>query len=1320
MDEPLTISFSEEEEPKRPVPTPAPTPSPQEETISFGEDAPTVSFSDAEVPARPGMKYVTGPAAEGSEFKAKHPVISAVRETGREFLAANLESLSSNWIPTGWLSDPDGRMVEDVPMVSDKTEPRTLPADEGRVGRFMRNVGESMGETLSELPKRSAETAWKMPGYFVGYGVAKGLGAGLRVSNAINLISKPVFKAMAWASRLVPQGSRAAAKYAVQEFAKRAPSEMAAMGILGAAAESRAKLEEPDSTALQTIVAGAKGFAKGAPLGAVFAAPGAVMAGRAAQQAIRGAPAVLEAAGEGAIRSADDAFTRLVSKGVPADEAVAIAEDHYASQIMPKLIDEAKASLKPGPLALPPGKEPLALPPGKPGRGIELPFETPPPRIDVPLPGEGTWLQGKGSGLYRSAETPGLSTLPPRIQAQYPRLGVGEARISAEPRALSLSEAVKDAGGINPAVSKTKSPLIGTRAIGSMSTKSGESLEVMQRRMARAGYDVGATPEEFAERLVQDLASREAGMSGTGRYFPRRMQPNVEQTAQAAETYQKVGVPEDLAVKTANKSMKSPEMGPNENPLEGVITEGMARRLAPDELLVENSMGKARVTRSGERAFTILDPLGWPSTVARKFPDTFGRVFAPMRHVYAEFMPRVERSLKGFRIRFGDISKRDAERLGELMSREDVRSFRAGPLELHKMGVTGDALEAYAVMREYLAKRGTAWAEAGHNIRDPLTYFHRAFEGQKMVYRFVEGRRVPIAMVKNEAEGLARAEEFLGKNPAEKVYIGRPVDVPDDAMALVPKQMRKRFLAEIRNEIGPENVEVTYKNVQAIKKEPGRFFGGLKARKAGLDGYITDFRKWFPIYVRQMEKKLVMDWANKEALKHYAAMNPRVQGEMVDFTQKYLDWVNKPTSWSDQMIRDRLGWFGRNVLNKGMDTIMKAESYSKLGWNEMTAVLQFSEVVLGTLNQFGPRWTAVGATEALKTSAGIGKNLAFNIRVLEAIGLGKEGMPGILGKYAKLAKTGKLAPMWMFNKTDTGAKATTALTAAYKAGGPKNLRAAVNAARESTDKIHYHMNVADIPPIYRHKAVQFGAQFSGYAMKQLEFFSNMSAKEKAIYLGTAVALSGTRGLPQFVRDTEFVSEMEAKHPVVSGLPALLGIDMSQTWWPLSLHMQGPFWRDFYTLAKGKAGFSRDPDKARAARRALIPVTVQRKLSALEQAKTGEYKYPVTKELVADDVTLGEAVLQAFGPKPPRFARLRAARTWEKAVEKKQRDLAVTAYKRQAQGKELNEEEQAAMRNVSTLKGRISKMSIPMRLRLMKEARKQNRQGMWEILQEIEE
>lgn len=1351
-----------------PQPTDTPTP---------GESQPQVSQKLTEADLLKSIAEIGEPTF-GQKAKA----------FGKELVGRNIEALGFGTAPARaageFISPPEERIIPEPPMYTAKT---------GLAPEKYSPFKEAISETLQESPGRLAQEAATLPAFLAQYAILGPVARFLRVPAAVGAVTKPFGAAARATAKVLPEAAgrvairtgEALGRYGVPAVQSAAPREGATFGLQMGLGSALQELAQPGSTPESTLKAGAKGFGVGAGIGVAGATAFGATKGLQEAKAIRRAPTLLETEAKN-LEKADEIYNFLQGKGVPAESAAKMAErtaqgravkavesryfettDGIRTFLQERGFSPNEATVFAERAAHSRVLYPILREAG-PIEGALAKGAKTTPMPEFPIPAKGR-IQGEPEalaarqGAVAEGVPPGLQARPEGVALPFElsesietfrrrMLPGGRPEYTGPPivipgapqPAKSLSEAVQEAGGISLAKSKSLPPATGTSGFSAIARADGESIEAMHARMLRQGYDAGATPDEFATRLVGDLAAKDAGFKGAHRLYPEGQTPFKLNPVEMKQTLNTYGIREDIAERTAQEMSARPP-GPSrmaekiEKAIAETDREPGVGDLLPDEML-QPKPGESKITM-GDAGIQILrgeTDLGAAAIYGQSIPEIVRLhpevrpIYALARQLWTNVFPRLNEAMGGWRQQFGSLlNKKERIQVMDVLKAEEAAGVRFNTRELAARGITGPKFEMYASIRPMIESIGAEMQALGHSTKDVLTHVPSMWQGSlRLVERFGKNGERTLTRVSTEKEALAFAENYLKANPNAKVFITNPIQIPDRYLALLPRQMRKRYVTMLREDMGAGEAEVTKQTLEAIKKRGGRFFGSLQQRTQGLDTFEKDPLVWFPQYVQQWNRKVWLDKFNKVAYETMGQI-PGGKKHLAEAMENFISYMNNPRQRLDDVVKEYTTIFGKPVVHEALNAVTKYEAFSKLGGNILSPITNMFEILWNTSTTLGTKDTLNGLRHTLKLTAD-GETNALNKRVLSELGV-TEGYGGdvLFDTYASFAKQGKIDPLWFMKKSEKAIRGVTGLGAFHKIYDKTgNYEKAFEFAQEMVDRNHMWMTPAHVPAFMRPDLVRGLLQFKHYPIKEIEFFMGLTAKEKAAFTAKVVATVGAGGLP-FVQDMDWMLNLKAKSPLLArGILGAIGFDVSDNLSPFNAMVpQSASPTDLLAPAVGdiakivKAAKTGDPRDVRRAQRGVTPVVINRAKDVAKELKTGMYHAPATGEAIAP-VSPGQALLSLGGFRPPQLGQVQAVKRLGQKEDERQQVLRRRALEKMMQNPpgRLTPEEQQAYASGRQLNRAIREAQIaeqvPLSERLPRQVPKRRRAQTEELLRGI--
>jgi hypothetical protein len=328
-------------------------------------------------------------------------------------------------------------------------------------------------------------------------------------------------------------------------------------------------------------------------------------------------------------------------------------------------------------------------------------------------------------------------------------------------------------------------------------------------------------------------------------------------------------------------------------------------------------------------------------------------------------------------------------------------------------------------------------------------------------------------------------------------------------------------------------------------------------------------------------------------------------------------------------------------VDRMLNLVTKYEAISKLGYNPLSPIVNLGQLVFNVETILKPKWTWNGLSEALKTSAGEGKNLKENIWVLEQAGqrLPESDRLGLIN-YAKAAQTGKINPLWLFEKSENAQKNVALLGMYWKLRSEGVDQAgALAKARNFMDVTIFNPSKGGNPAYMRGQGLRALFQFKSYAYKEMEFWAGLSTKDKARFMTKLMLIGGPASVPLASYLPGF-DDFKLRHPKLSrGALGMAGVDLSDTISPFNMTLSEALKPGgLFTPAIGEipqlasAYLSGDPVAKRLALRQVMPAQLRRLKDWNQQMGDEMYRRPGTGEAVTP-ISRGQATGMLFGVRP---------------------------------------------------------------------------------------
>lgn len=768
------------------------------------------------------------------------------------------------------------------------------------------------------------------------------------------------------------------------------------------------------------------------------------------------------------------------------------------------------------------------------------------------------------------------------------------------------------------------------------------------------------------------------GLIAEGEKDPVTGQRKLEQVLQES------GVDHDLIQEGFDKVTKEPVFA---RKAKGVVEHTIENGdIAPQTIQVSRSgKGGVDVVR-GPGDLNAWDQYWFsPATVAWKNPElrpvVMSGYLAKKRMAHSNNLITQE-----FRKPLKALPKDVRMKLGEILQEEDIQGVRVNPEELDKLGPKGK--EMYGKIRNALQTTGQTFKKMGVGMRDPGTYNPRVWIGDLQIHNS-KGHFLDAA--RNEGEAFQKIEALLKAHPKETFTVAPRFEFPQDLHRLDP---RRKFAKAMVDNFEEERISA---DNFLEKKRVGRFFGNVEERKVHLQSFEKDPAKSIPSYLYGAQRKMVLDEFEQEASKTLAKLDP--SSEKYKFVKDYIESVRGKPMGSDMLLREAFSKMNvpKAILQKTLNAIYRFNVFDKLWWNYSGPLLHTLQGAVDTNAVLGPQYTARGIQEMLNVSRGTGKNLATNLEVLSRTGADMPFSDPRFYSGAVQAQKQKIwGPMWAFQAITGKVPSFSSLGAYWQAVEKLGMShdEAIEYAWNQMARVTPEFSVAAFNPAARSQAFSVLAQFRHWIVKQAEFMSSMSPKEAMRLAGTVVAGTGVSAIPG-IQGTETVRRFKTKHPQLSrGALGLMGIDVSEHLYPFFFETPAKLLSGGLVSELQDVGQVLSPilhgehptkESLEKLKRQFTPGFIRKPLDVAERLATGEYRSPITGELITK-ITPKEA-LTSFLFTPTRIAQARDIKESIREDQKSYKEQHHDAIQKLVDGDELNDDDRANL-NPKTLKRSI--------------------------------
>jgi hypothetical protein len=500
-------------------------------------------------------------------------------------------------------------------------------------------------------------------------------------------------------------------------------------------------------------------------------------------------------------------------------------------------------------------------------------------------------------------------------------------------------------------------------------------------------------------------------------------------------------------------------------------------------------------------------------------------------------------------------------------------------------------VEAYKKVRETLNFVRDKVRETNEKVGEPAPYdwgfeegyFPHKFSEAPAYWRITaDGEPIPNGwLATSRAEAVKKASEYRMLNP----------DGPKPVI---------EFVRSRPGEIEPVG--------------PGRKYWGAKQRREGTEGWLTTKEALLRyldeaaryIYYAPLRLKLQEATQAIEA----AYPNSKLAAEWQRYATQQVEY--RPgllTKAMNDWLQDK--GFGPDSVQRALGFVRATESFLKLGYSPVTALVNSFQVPVNLYPVLGAKWTWRGykgfweniktgkydwLLERLAVRDAVTKadEVAFIRRLQQEAPASAKELPGFI------AQQNMALGMWMFSNVEYSNHAIAAIGAFERARAQGlSVEQAARKALEVDVRTQFSIGQADAMRILANPWSRTALQLKSFWAKQLEFMTGLARKDEigrfdprwkevGRFLMATVAASGLAGLPGMATLDWFIKQAtgyslldkllysgdRAQRALRSGLPTAVGVDISQNvgfgdWfsWQGSADPFGPALKDIYRLGQ---------------------------------------------------------------------------------------------------------------------------------------------------------
>lgn len=601
-------------------------------------------------------------------------------------------------------------------------------------------------------------------------------------------------------------------------------------------------------------------------------------------------------------------------------------------------------------------------------------------------------------------------------------------------------------------------------------------------------------------------------------------------------------------------------------------------------------------------------------------------------------------------------------------------------------------------------------------------YWPHTFRGDWSITKRVGADWVPIEtgwLAETKPEAITRAKEYLVQHPGArlKVQLKQLHIDPQEATALSRKgfwRLVNRLQREETVELDPlsgEAMQVPLGRERALemmqgvarirRPVPSPQAGFLMPRRQNLPGWL-ETPDALGFLIRGAERYIEMLPARRQISRlreRLAEEGFPEDSRLAKQVDAYIDAAVKGrpddvTNSVNSMLLEFAEKYNVPMkpaaVQRLSGTLTSLQSFAKLGFSPVSAIVNFTQTPLNVLPVLGMKWTMRGIHDYMQYAVkGRHKNVIDELGIRQQASKVEEAriadyVKANLPRHARelpgaVARSLVDTSLAMFRMAEGANRGITALGEYARArNAGLSHAAAIESARELITRTQFVYGVADAPAVLRPAWARAPLQFKTFMLKELEFMLNLKPNEHAVFWPVLTALAGSVGLPGVMLIDEIAELITKKSPlrelgisareapgakgaleraIYGGLPAAVGVDITrnvgfseylsptQLTWTNLLGPSGSDAARFIQYIAANPG--RDRQQALRSLWAGLSPSMRRAIAVLapnwpqsrqefeEKWKRGEFQMidPRTQQTVIEDLSLAEAISMLFGFTP---------------------------------------------------------------------------------------